>query len=104
MFDEHTEQKINEAVIYELSNACKTYGKEYHSMHEGFAVLLEEVEEAEKELDYIKNHMAMFWDNVKTDDTELAKANVRSVAFDAVQLAKEACQIAAVARKILGEE
>lgn len=103
MFDKNTDQKINEAVIGELSNACKIYGKKYHSLHEGYGVILEEVEEAEKELDYIKNHLSMFWDNVKTDDTELAQANARSVAYDAVQLAKEACQIAAVARKIIGE-
>lgn len=103
MFDEHTEQKINEAVIYELSNACKTYGKTYNSLHEGYAVLLEEKEEAEKELNYINNHLAMLWDNVKTDDTELAKANARLIAYDAIQLAKEAVQIAAVARKVIGD-
>lgn len=103
MFDERTEMKINEAVLFELSSACKIYGKDYHSLHEGYAVVLEEIEEAADELDYIKNHLSMFWDNVKTDDTELAKANARSIAYDAVQLAKEACQIAAVARKIIGE-
>ena len=103
MFAKQTETKINEAVLLELDNACKTYGKEYHSLHEGYAVLLEEIEEAEKDFDYIKNHFAMFWDNVKIDDATTVKANARAIAFDAVQLALEACQIAAVARKVIGD-
>ena len=103
MFAKQTETKINEAVLLELDNACKTYGKEYHSLHEGYAVLLEEYEEAEKDFDYIKNHLAMLWDNVKIDDETTVKANARAIAFDAVQLALEACQIAAVARKVIGD-
>lgn len=103
MFDKKTELKINEAVIYELLSAVKTFGASYNSLHEGYAVLLEEVEEAEKELDYIKNHLAMMWDSVKSDDTNDVKSNARVIALDAVNLAKEACQIAAVARKIMGE-
>ena len=103
MFAKQTETKINEAVLLELDNACKLYGKEYHSLHEGYAVLLEEYEEAEKDFDYIKNHLAMLWDNVKIDDETTVKANARAIAFDAVQLALEACQIAAVARKVIGD-
>ena len=51
-----TEQKINEAVTLELNNACKVYGAEYHSLHEAYAVLLEEVEETKQELDYVMNN------------------------------------------------
>lgn len=103
MFAKQTEQKINEVIAAELTNACNTYGKNYHSLHEGYAVLLEEFEEAEQDFDYMKNHLAMLWDNVKLDDTTTVKANARAIAFDAASLAKEACQIAAVARKILGD-
>ena len=103
MFADQTEKKINEAVTLEIISACKTYGADYHSLHEGYAVLLEEVEEAEKELDYIKNHLAMIWDAVKVDDENEVKGNARIIALDAVNLAKESCQIAAVCRKILGE-
>ena len=102
MFDEKTEMKINEAVSLELVRACNVYGADYHSLHEGYAVLLEEVEEAENELTYIKNHLAMIWDSVKVDDPAEVKSNARIVALDAVNLAKEAAQIAAVAKKIIG--
>ncbi len=103
MFSKKTELKINEAVVLEIINAVKVYGAEYHSYHEGYAVLLEEIEETEKDLDYIKNHLSMMWDYVKMDDVDNIKANARYIAHDAVEVAKEACQIAAVARKILGE-
>lgn len=102
MFDEKTEMKINEAVSLELVRACKVYGADYHSLHEGYAVLLEEVEDAENELIYIKNHLAMIWDSVKVDDPAEVKSNARIIALDAVNLAKEATQIAAVAKKIIG--
>ena len=103
MFDKKTETKINEAVTLEIANAVKTYGAVYHSLHEGYAVLLEEIEETEKDLDYIKNHLAMLWDAVKADSESEVKSNARIIALDAVELAKEAVQIAAVCRKILGE-
>ena len=103
MFSKKTETKINEAVTLEIVNACKTYGAVYNSNHEAYAVLLEEVEETEKNLDYIKNRLSMFWDEVKQNNDNEVKSNARIIALDAVELAKEACQIAAVCRKILGE-
>lgn len=103
MFDERTELKINEVVVLELIRAVKTYGQNYHSNHEAYAVLLEEIEEAEEELNYIQNHMTMIWDAVKTDNDNEVKSNARIIALDAVELAKEAVQIAAVCRKILGD-
>ena len=45
----------------------------------------------------------MLWDDVKADNDSEVKTNARLMALDAVELAKEACQIAAVCRKILGE-
>ena len=50
MFDEKTEEKINEAVTLEIVNAVKRFGADYNSNHEAYAVLLEEVEEAVEEI------------------------------------------------------
>ena len=103
MFKKETEVKVNEAVELELSNACELYGEKYHSLHEGYAVLKEEIEEATNNLEYIKDNFADLWNNVKSDDELSVKAQARFVAFGAVQLALEAVQVAAVARKILGD-
>lgn len=104
MFTKMTEQKINEAVSLELNNACKTYGSKYHSLHEGYAVLLEEVEETKQELEYVLNNLSELWNDTKVNDELSVKADARFIAFGAVQLAMEAVQVAAVARKIMGEE
>jgi hypothetical protein len=45
----------------------------------------------------------MLWDAVKADSESEVKSNARIIALDAVELAKEAVQIAAVCRKILGD-
>ena len=103
MFSTQTEQKINEVLALELVNACKRYGPDFNSNHEAYAVLLEEVEELEKELDYIKNHLAMIWDYVKVDDDQGIKSNARIISLDVVDLMAEAAQVAAVCRKIIGE-
>lgn len=103
MFDKKTEWKINEAVSLELANACNTYGASYHSLHEGYAVLLEEVEEAESDLKIMREYLGSMWDEVKTNDDESAKADAIIMARYAIELAKEAVQIAAVAKKIFGE-
>jgi len=104
MFKKETENKINEAVITELTNACQVYGSEYHTLHEGYAVLKEEVEETESNLDYVKNLLSDLWKDVKSDDELGVKSLARLIAFGAVQIALEAVQVAAVARKITGEK
>lgn len=103
MFKKETENKINEAVITELTNACQVYGPEYHTLHEGYAVLKEEVEETENNLNYVKDLLSDLWKDVKSDDELGVKSLARFVAFGAIQVALEAVQVAAVARKIIGE-
>jgi hypothetical protein len=103
MFKKETETKVNEAIELELSNACELYGEKYHSLHEGYAVLKEEIEEAANNLNYINENFADLWECVKSDDELSVKSQARFIAFGAVQLALEAIQVAAVARKILGD-
>ena len=46
MIAEEATKSIEQAVCHELRNIVKKYGPTYASEHEGYAVLLEEVEEA----------------------------------------------------------
>jgi hypothetical protein len=61
MFDKQTEVKINEAVTLEFVNAVQTYGAKYNSLHEAYAVLKEEVEEADDDFDFIKDYLNSLW-------------------------------------------
>lgn len=43
-FHEQSEKLVNELIQAEYENACENWGDKYNSLHEGYAVLKEEVE------------------------------------------------------------
>ena len=71
----------------------------FHSLHEGYAVLLEEVEEVNEEVDYIENTVKGIWRSVKADNIEIALYCADRVEDHAIRLAAEAIQVAAMAKK-----
>lgn len=99
MFSETAKEKINLAIIAETQQAIEKYGEKYNSLHEGYAVLKEEVEEARDEQVYIRNGFYKVWNGVKVG--ELKKEDVQQIREHAEQLALEAVQVAAVCNKIL---
>ena len=98
MFSEVARLHISKAVMSETENAVKNYGETYNSPHEGYAVLLEEVEEAADDLTYIKNNLAVLWQSIKTNDLKDTTL-LTDIEGTAQLLALEAVQIAAVCSK-----
>ena len=98
MFSELARLHINKAVMTETENAKKKYGDRYNSLHEGYAVLLEEVEEAADDLTYIKNNLGVLWQSIKTNDLKDTTL-LTDIEGTAQMLALEAVQIAAVCTK-----
>lgn len=101
MFCEVSEECIKQAIHAETEEAEVQYGKIYHSLHEGYAVLKEEIDEARDEHIVLKNNLFQFWNNVKINRNQLAKNNVNEIREHAERLALEAVQVAAVCNKIL---
>lgn len=66
MFAEETEKLVNELIQAEYKNACEQFGDKYNSLHEGYAVLLEEVEEVEVEFEFIESTLKGIWKETKT--------------------------------------
>lgn len=85
-------------VAMELQYAKENH-EDFHSLHEGYAVMLEEIEECRDELQIIQSLNSDLWETVKDDDAIGAKANMDEIEAAAVRLASEAIQVAAMARK-----
>ena len=89
---------IEHCVDVELEAARKEH-EEFYSLHEAYAVTLEEVQEADEEMDAVKYYADVFWSCVKDDNAECADKQLKHIEDCAVNLAAEAVQVAAMARK-----
>lgn len=97
MIAKKARESIEQAVAYELQNIVKNYGAVYASEHEGYAVLLEEVEEANSEMIFVKGILEKFWESIKCN-----KVNKELLYFakkHALSLAEEAVQVCAVCER-----
>lgn len=102
MFAEMTEKHVEAAIGAETQKAVENYGLKYNSLHEGYAVLKEEVEEAGEEQREIEHLLECIWTIIKMSSFNEDKVDgIKALKEHAENLALEACQIAAVCNKIL---
>lgn len=73
----------------------------FHSMHEGYAVLLEEVEEAQESLNLAEGSLSMLWAHIRDNNAGRALEFAGRVREHALDLAVEAVQAAAMAQKFI---
>lgn len=85
----------------ELDMARDEHGATFASMHEGFAVIKEEADEACDDLGAIKLKCGAMWQRVKNDDYKSASKYAEDIASCAERLACEAIQVAAMALKFV---
>ena len=92
-------------VVDETHSAKEQYGERYSSNAEAYAVLLEEVEEAEEELDRVKELLKTFWRLVRGTECSIGigsptiMSTLDRIERHARLLACESIQVAAVASK-----
>ena len=67
-FSDRTEKLTEHLIQAEYENACKQFGDKYHSLHEAYAVLLEEVEEVITEVKELINNKKRIWYYLKNYD------------------------------------
>ena len=101
----YAESLIPALVDVELREANRN-NPPFHSLHEGYAVLKEEVEETEEALVVAKDYLASLWRNTRIDDAPCAKIAAEYLEHRAIHMAAEAIQVAAMARKFqaIGKE
>lgn len=107
---EETEQERKEQVdaikqkIYELTETELKAANEkfplFASSHEAYAVIFEEFDEAREELEMVEYSLDKFWTEVKENESpEVKNKRLTRIYENAVKLAIEAIQTAAMARK-----
>lgn len=92
------EPELRKLVDLELE-AANRENPPFHSAHEGYAVILEEVEEVRDELDNLNVDVLFLWGSVKANNVIAMDDNACAIENHAVRLAAEALQVAAMARK-----
>ena len=90
--------ELDEVVDNEFLRASKDHGTTFTSYHEGYAVLLEEFEEAQAELCGLERSVRHLWSAIKNDD--MLPLYPYEVKRYAVLAAAELVQVAAMAEKL----
>ena len=86
----------------ELNRSYEKFPK-FNSPHEGYAVILEEVDELKEEIfghDKIDGSMKWFWNNIK-HNSKYRQESINELKDAALHAAAEAIQVAAMAQKYL---
>ena len=95
------ENQVRELVAVELAAANKRF-PQFHSQHEGYAVIKEEVDELKEYTDLTNNRTIYLWAMVRFNNS--CEELVSRIYDDAINAACEAIQVAAMCKKFLEME
>ena len=95
------ENDVRVLVGKELAAANKQF-PQFHSWHEGYAVILEEMEELKEEVEKADSYLAFAWGEIRIDDD--CEDFISGVERYAINAACEAIQVAAMCKKFLEME
>lgn len=91
--------KVEALVQLEYEADCKDHGP-LASLHEGYAVLKEEVEEMGEASENIKGFLDGIWRALRVDNEKMAISWAKRAKIHAMHAACEAIQVAAVCKRI----
>lgn len=94
---------IAAAIDKELAAANEKYPL-FSSLHEGYAVAKEELEEALEELNEAQRYLEYAWNAIRDNQPEIAMQHIARMGFAAEWAAIESCQLAAMAKKAIDSE
>lgn len=93
---------VEKTVSYEVACIKQKYGERYHSWHEAYGVLEEEITEAVLEFESVKTGDIPLLRGIQRNDNATVLLALDLIANHAVRAASELIQVAAVCRKALG--
>jgi len=92
------EDKIKQLISDEMANAVIQHG-EFNSLHEAYAVILEEIEEAQEEITNLTDYLNELWVSIRGGGTTIENISILG-ARHGIKLIEEAIQIAAMFAKL----
>ena len=95
-----SKEKINELVKEELQEANKLHPM-FHSAHEAYAVIKEELEEAESEIHACNEELDFVWEYTRWDEAEKIRDHLHYLMETAIKAIGETIQVAAMCDKAL---
>ena len=95
------ENQVRELVAVELAAANERF-PQFHSAHEGYAVIQEEVDELKEDMDRINGRITSLRARVRFNNS--CEELVSRIYDDAINAACEAIQVAAMCKKFLEME
>lgn len=103
MFNKHTETRVETLICGELRTAKEQHGESFNSLHEAYAVALEELEEASDNVNMCQRCFRILWGQIKEDceKNEIKKYLHKLRNYYAVEAIKELAQFAAMIDKTL---
>jgi len=96
---EKLKNSVEKLMEIEVVDSNKKFCPIFHSEHEGYAILKEEIEEAEAELKNVKMMLEDCWFDIKRNTTP--NRNIMAIKNCAINLSAEAIQVAAMAQKFI---
>lgn len=91
-------EDVKKLVQKELESANQRFPM-FRSDHEGAAVIVEEIEEAQEDINSIQRNFGDLWKSVKRNSEP--EYHAESIYYCAISLACEAIQVAAMAQKFI---
>lgn len=99
-FSPETEKLVNDLIQAEYKNACENFGDKYHSLHEGYAVLKEEVEEVKESYAEVDTYLEELWKGIRGWELFDKEICLNKLLADTQNAIKELAQVGAVLMKI----
>ena len=102
MFNKHTDTRVETLICGELRTAKEQHGEKFNSLHEAYAVALEELEEASEKVDMAKYYYEYVWNRIKSDEEKkIIVDSLNRTRIYTVEAIKELAQFAAMIDKTL---
>ena len=99
MFNKYTDIIVEMLICGELRTAKEQHGEKFNSLHEAYAVALEELEEASVDFEETKTTFSCFWEDITANDDPTN--DLIDAKHYTVEAIKELAQFAAMVDKTL---